>query len=141
MLSLASWGWADQGIGVSCWGCQKQLGAEWGSQPQHCLSSAQPALSLQPGKLTEAFKYFLQGMGYSECRGWAWGWCGSVCADLAPLRVCPHGELPVRVWHCVCSCGRCLSECPQGRGVYRLCVHTDVCTRAPCVHMCVSGSL
>ena len=27
-----------------------------------CLS-----LALQPGKLTEAFKYFLQGMGYSKC--------------------------------------------------------------------------
>lgn len=27
-----------------------------------CLS-----LVLQPGKLTEAFKYFLQGMGYSKC--------------------------------------------------------------------------
>uniref|UniRef100_A0A8B9BRT1 NDRG family member 4 n=1 Tax=Anser brachyrhynchus TaxID=132585 RepID=A0A8B9BRT1_9AVES len=28
------------------------------------VSKAPPALSLQPGKLTEAFKYFLQGMGY-----------------------------------------------------------------------------
>lgn len=25
--------------------------------------------------------------------------------------------------------------------MYRLCVHTDVCTRALCVHMCVPGSL
>ncbi|NXC22403.1 NDRG4 protein, partial [Corythaeola cristata] len=34
----------------------------------------------QPGKLTEAFKYFLQGMGYSECQGWARGWRGSAWA-------------------------------------------------------------
>lgn len=32
-----------------------------GSQSEHVLS-----ILLQPGKLTEAFKYFLQGMGYSK---------------------------------------------------------------------------
>lgn len=32
-----------------------------GSQSEHFVS-----ILLQPGKLTEAFKYFLQGMGYSK---------------------------------------------------------------------------
>lgn len=48
------------------------------------LSSAHSALSLQPGKLTEAFKYFLQGMGYSEC----WGWVGAGVGLCVPMCVC-----------------------------------------------------
>uniref|UniRef100_A0A8B9QJT3 NDRG family member 4 n=1 Tax=Apteryx owenii TaxID=8824 RepID=A0A8B9QJT3_APTOW len=43
----------------------------------------------QPGKLTEAFKYFLQGMGYSECRGpQGLGGGGGGC--------CPHGRRGAR---------------------------------------------
>lgn len=133
MLSLASWGWADEGIGISHWGCQKLPGAERGSQPQCSLSSAHPALSLQPGKLTEAFKYFLQGMGYSECWDWVWGWCGSVCvlvcmcADLLQvcLSVCLKG----------CTGSVCTQMCVQG-----LCVYICVCQAAYVgVHVCVCG--
>lgn len=42
----------------------------WGSLPPPPSQAANQSLCLsallQPGKLTEAFKYFLQGMGYSK---------------------------------------------------------------------------
>lgn len=78
MLSLANRGWAEVGAELLLRGCHRQLGAEQDLRPG--AASARPALSLQPGKLTEAFKYFLQGMGYSECWGWARGWCVPACA-------------------------------------------------------------
>ena len=59
-------------------------------------ASAPPALSLQPGKLTEAFKYFLQGMGYSECQGWAQGWPGCVRAHAC---ACVCSPCRRRAWH------------------------------------------
>lgn len=84
------------GVLVMVWGC----------------ASAPFALSLQPGKLTEAFKYFLQGMGYSECQGWAWGCLG------------------VRVSMCVCH-----------RGAWHTCVPIlmDGCKRV-CSAVCVQGA-
>lgn len=80
VLCLPSRGWAEVGIGVLC---QRELGAEWGLSPG--AASTPLALSLQPGKLTEAFKYFLQGMGYSECQGWARGWRVPVCVCVLNL--------------------------------------------------------
>lgn len=43
----------------------------WGKTPsprkyRHLIKACACPSILQPGKLTEAFKYFLQGMGYSE---------------------------------------------------------------------------
>lgn len=61
-------------------------------------ASTQRALSPQPGKLTEAFKYFLQGMGYSECQGWAGGWhmpvCAHVCVSVCACADPATGEKP-----------------------------------------------
>lgn len=38
------------------------------------ISDTMVHLCSQPGKLTEAFKYFLQGMGYSKCSSARWHW-------------------------------------------------------------------
>lgn len=66
-------------------------------------ASAPPALSPQPGKLTEAFKYFLQGMGYSECQGWAQGWPGRVRAHAC---ACVCSPCRRRAWHPRVPCRR-----------------------------------
>lgn len=61
---------------------------------------------LQPGKLTEAFKYFLQGMGYSkytsisphptdwwQAARWGWHTCQVVLSRLGADEVCITGDL------------------------------------------------
>lgn len=108
-------------------------------------ASAPPALSPQPGKLTEAFKYFLQGMGYSECQGWAQGWPGRVRAHACACVCSPcrrrawHQRVPCRRAACalvalhVCGCTRCPCVC-SGCGAHRLCV----CQGCVCVCRCVS---
>uniref|UniRef100_A0A8C3MDZ3 Uncharacterized protein n=1 Tax=Geospiza parvula TaxID=87175 RepID=A0A8C3MDZ3_GEOPR len=61
--------------------------ADGGGQPQIA----------QPGRLTEAIKYFLQGMGYSEVRGRGFGkgaWLGdgaSLCMKGGVVEARGHG--------------------------------------------------
>lgn len=86
MLSLASRGWTEVGIGVLHRGARSSLELSRGLGPS--AASTHPGLSPQPGKLTEAFKYFLQGMGYSECQGWARGWCVAACAHCVCVPAC-----------------------------------------------------
>lgn len=45
------------------------LGLHLGFEPHLIVCPPLLILFPQPGKLTEAFKYFLQGMGYSEYGG------------------------------------------------------------------------
>lgn len=69
------------------------LPRRWGcSEPRAPLALKPPFLFPQPGKLTEAFKYFVQGMGYSkwqtEFSGLEQGCCegNSAClVHLSPL--------------------------------------------------------
>lgn len=121
------WAQGSQGVLVVVWDC----------------ASAPSALSLQPGKLTEAFKYFLQGMGYSECQGWARGCLGvrvCMCVWQSLAFACAHPDRELQTCLECCMCTRCPSV-RLGCGAYRLCVQENCVGVGLCACVCVCAGL